>query len=269
MTRLARAALAAPAGNILGLIVAIHAGQCTYPNLTISDVIRASPGLNVVAAGWTVFAACFSLLSYIQHEMLTIAAQIVGDKLLDRWLELRRYVAIALLLLMSLIHLCPLQPAAPSLLRDAVHFGTAGAYAGCGVLEAYLLVRCIEPTLREQGLLVSNDGEWLRKLCLYLSPGWVVVAVLGGVGMACKVDELMGLAAALEFSIITIYGCYPLALPGIVCDLERQLEARAVPAPFAHADSVAPRGSTRRGGRSPSRRRGSVQQHSPRQAQTF
>ena len=64
------AATAAPLANVLGLCVAIWTGQCTYPYYTISDVIRTTPGLNVVAAGWQIFAASFAVLSYMQDRDL-------------------------------------------------------------------------------------------------------------------------------------------------------------------------------------------------------
>lgn len=253
--RLCLAALAAPLANVVGLAVAIRAGQCVYPHFTISDVIRTSPGLNVVAAGWTIFAACFSLVSHLQREILSVAALRISE--LHGWLFIRDFVNGALIVLMSTIHLVPLQspsstPSAPWL---GVHFTVAGLYATFGVLEAWLLVQRIEPLLRRHALLKSRDGRWLRRLILYISPLWAVVAGLGAVGMAIHDERLEFCAAVLEFAIITIYGMYPISLIAFVRDLDGCLREEAStslpsqPAPGAARNRQAGRS------RSPPRRR--------------
>ena len=74
-------------------------------------------------------------------------------------------------------------------------------------------------------MLVSGEGAWLRRLCLLISPGWFVVAVVGGAGLALHHEQLNACAAVLEFTIITIYGAYPLSLIGFTRDLEHSLQA--------------------------------------------
>ena len=223
------AACAAPLCNILALAVAAQTGQLAYPNLSLSDVICCSPGLNVVAAGWTTFAACYATLCFIQHELLTRAAQVVPE--LEPWIDRRLRVSVGLIFLMSAVHLVPLPAYAPlsppwetlEPSRDAAHFAVAGSYATAGVLEAWLLVRCIEPLLRSHGLLATADGRWLRSLILFISPGWCVVAVLGAVGLHTRHDATYALACVIEFGIISIYGTYPIALLGLIRDLQRRL----------------------------------------------
>lgn len=59
----------------------------------------------------------------------------------------------------------------------------------------------------------SRDaGGWLRDLCLYLSPGWLLVVLLGGAGIALESDGLACSASVVEFAVITVYGCYGAAL---------------------------------------------------------
>ena len=142
-----------------------------------------------MACGWTLFAASFAVVSLIMDDMLLTAADRIAE--LWPWITLRRRVTVALLVLMSVIHLVPLQPdAPPSLLHMALHFGTAGCYAGAGVLEAWLLTRQIEPLLRRAHLLVGHGGARLRNLCLAASPGWLLVGVVGGIGMALDLEGL-------------------------------------------------------------------------------
>ena len=213
-SKLCYAALAAPVSNIMGLLIAIYTGQCGYPKFTISDVIRTSPGLNIVACGWTTFAASFAVLSHIQHELLSS----LNIDALRPWILLRQYVSVALILLMSIIHLVPLHDGDPPWYQ-ALHFGIAGSYASMGILEAWLLTRCIEPILRRERYLVGTGGSWLRLSMLIASPGWLIVALLGGLGMAFELPKTEAAASLLEFAIITLYGCYPLALRPLVVEL--------------------------------------------------
>jgi len=234
---LCRVALAAPVSNIVGLAVALASGQCAYPAFTISDVIRTSPGLNIVAAGWTLFAASYALLCFHTDALLGAVAMRRPELHLGRWVVMRRRVSVALIGLMAAIHLVPLPASGrkPSLYWLALHFGTAGSYAAAGVFEAWLMTQRIEPLLRRAAILRpgnGDDGAWLRTLCLWASPGWLVVTVVGALGMWLGVQRLDAVAASLEFAIITLYGTYPHSLRSVIEALERAV-AQQDPCPAA------------------------------------
>lgn len=129
-----------------------------------------------------------------------------------------------LVVLMSIIHLVPLQPKSEAtLLHTLVHFGIAGSYASAGVMEAWLMTQRIEPLLRRHNLLHGYGGWWLRHLCLAASPGWLLVAIAGGIGMALRLQWLEASVSVLEFGIISLYGCYPLSLAPLAHELDHML----------------------------------------------
>ena len=86
------------------------------------------------------------------------------------------------------------------------------------------------------------------------------MALVGGAGKALGAASLEASAALLEFAIITIYGCYPLSLIGLVRDLEAAAAAAAKgpPASSAFRRAVAAVEDTlrpQRRAKSPSRRK--------------
>ena len=182
--------------------------------------------------------------------MLTAATSVPE---LSWWLALRQRISVGLIVLMSAIHLVPLRPhAPPSPAYLALHFCTAGCYAALGVAEAWVVVTRIEPLLvRHRVLPTRSAGSWLRDVCLLISPGWLIVGVVGSLGMALHSDTLEATAAVLEFTIISIYGCYPLSLIGLLRDLED-----AVASHTATGTSIAApkRPTARLGSQSPARR---------------
>lgn len=218
--------LAAPFGNVVGLVVSLWHGTVRYPHYTISQVIRTGPGLNVVACGWQLFAASYAVLSWILHGQLLLATERVSHpEDLERWAEVRALVTVALLIGMSVIHICPVQPTetlSRHAARDALHYTLASSFAVAGVLEVWVTVVQIEPILTASGISLSN-GAWLRWTTLYASPLWIFVGLLMSASIAYDREDLAAYGGILEFFLLTLYGCYLISVIGLVTDLQNVL----------------------------------------------
>ena len=263
VVRLCLACLAAPIANVCGLAMAFYAGDCTYPDFSISVVIRKSPGLNAVAAGWTTFAAAFSVFCHIQNEQLLHAADRIQSDELRNWIAARSIASAAVVVFMSVIHLVPLPPMEshppwPILL---LHFSTASCFAIASAAEIEIVSRRIEPLLRTScpPLLTATDRGVVRPLCLLATPGWLLISALGGVGLVLDIRWLVAAASVLEFVAISLLGCYPLSLLGPLRDLERNLNL-SPPLHEGEASTTMNGIANGRRGRSPSRPRGKTSQ---------
>ena len=200
------ASVAAVGGNLVGLLLSVRYEQLQYPHFTISHVLRTTPGLHAVAFGWQLFTACYSVLSWIFHVSLIQCGLVY-------WARVRAGITVALVTLMSVIHTVPL-PSTPGSKRqiELLHYTVATSYALTGVAESYVTVIRIEPLLDD----VNIPGRWVRVMIVLVSPLWGMVGVLMFLGSWYKNDTYTAIGSGLEFVLICIYGCYPLALSGLI-----------------------------------------------------